>query len=104
MQFFQNGTESNNIDCGIDGEDNAPVTHRAHNRFIARVLVGHIKPMHSKLQELDKWNKDAEKLLTKAEGALIAVKWLGGVLLLAVSGTFATTMYIAVEVYRAIPK
>lgn len=96
--------ESNNIDCGIDGEDGAPVTHKEHNRFIARVLVGHIRPMHEKLKELDAWNQNAESMLAKAAGAWMAVKLLGGVLLLAVAATFATTMYVAVEVYRALPK
>ena len=89
--------ESDGMDCGIDGDDNSPITHKEHNRFVRRVLTGHVLPMHRKLTVLENWNKDADKVIDKITGGIMAIKFLGVLVLISVGATFGATVWMMRE-------
>jgi uncharacterized protein YqfB (UPF0267 family) len=95
--------ESNGTDCGIDGDENAPVTHKEHNRFIARILVGHIRPMHARLDDLTKWHADKDDLISQIKGGIIALKFIGSIVLVAITATFGATIWIMSEMWKLMP-
>lgn len=86
--------ESDGTDCGIDGDDDAPISHRSHNKFVRRILVGHVLPMHKRLDALQDWNHNADTVIAKIQGGLIAIKLLGYVALLSIVGTFGATVWM----------
>ena len=80
-------SESTELDCGMDGEPAEAVTIGKFNRFILKILRGHIQPMHRDLAEIRDWKEEVE-LLAKV------IKKMLYLILTVVVATAGTTLWV----------
>jgi hypothetical protein len=92
-----NGTEvyeSDAEDCQLDGDEDAPITHKEYNRFMRRVMVGHYRPMRNKINTIVDWIEKADETSNQLHGALKMLKALGFIIVAVIVATFATTVWM----------
>jgi hypothetical protein len=80
-------SESTELDCGMEGEPTEAVTIGRFNRFILKILRGHIKPIHENLEELSAWKSELDLMLKVVKKML----WL---LIAVVVGTAGSTLWV----------
>ena len=74
--------------CGIDGDDNSPITHKSFNRWAARSMKHHLVPLKVQVadhgQKIDELNDTINDWLTRLDASFKTLKtliWIvGGVI------------------------
>ena len=67
---------NDDLDCGLDGDENVPVTVSRLNRLMRRVRVTHIDRIYSMDAKLTKHIHDDDLMQAKILGGLTAIKWM----------------------------
>jgi hypothetical protein len=86
--------ESAAEDCQLDGDEDAPITHKEYNRFMRRVIVGHYRPMRNKINTIVDWIEKADETSNQLQGALKMLKALGFIIVAVIVATFTTTIWM----------
>jgi hypothetical protein len=84
--------------CGLDGEEEDPVTIGRFNRWVAVAVRHHMIPVKKQISDIVDFQAEEREMHSKILGGIMVIKWLIPVMLLLVSGV---VIWVVVILHRA---